>query len=74
MKQPQKEGAGMPYDRYINSTRRIQPEKDLVVFDLSGLPQNLSNAYCIYLMEYINLSYLPKDPDQPAKKNICFLG
>jgi hypothetical protein len=67
-----KAGAGMPYDRYINSTRRIQPEKDLVVFDLSGLPQNLSNAYCIYLMEYINLSYLPKDPDQPAKRTYVF--
>jgi len=67
-----KADTGMPYDRYINSTKRIQPEKDLVVFDLSGLPQNLSNAYCIYLMEYINLSYLPKDPDQPAKRTYVF--
>lgn len=67
-----KAGAGMPYDRYINSTRRIQPEKNLVVFDLSGLPQNLSNAFSIYLMEYINLSYLPKDPDQPAKRTYVF--
>jgi len=68
-----KTAPGMPYDRYVNSRKRIQPEKDLVVFDLSGLPtKNLSNAYSIYLMEYINLSYLPKDPDQPSKRTYVF--
>ena len=67
-----KAAPGMPYDRFINSTKRIKPEKDLVVFDLSSLPPNLSNAYCIYLMEYINLAYLPKDPDQPAKRTYIF--
>ena len=67
-----KAGDGMPYWRYLSSTKRIQTEKDLVVFDLSGLPKNLSNAYCIYLMEYINLAYLPKDPDQPLKRVYVF--
>lgn len=67
-----KAGEGMPYYRYLSSTRRIQTEKDLVVFDLSGLPKNLSDAYCIYLMEYINLAYLPKDPDQPMKRVYVF--
>lgn len=67
-----KAGPGMPYDRYINSRKRIQTEKNLVVFDLSGLPTNLSNAYCIYLMEYINLAYLPKDPNQPARRTYIF--
>lgn len=66
-------GTGMPYDRYVNSRKRIQTENDLVVFDLSGLPtKNLSDAYCIYLMEYINLIYLPKDSDQPSKRVYVF--
>lgn len=67
-----KAGEGMPYYRYLSSTRRIRTEKNLVVFDLSGLPKNLSDAYCIYLMEYINLAYLPKDPDQPVKRVYVF--
>lgn len=64
---------GMPYDRYVNTRRRIQTEKDFVIFDLSGLStKNLSDAYCIYLMEYINLIYLPKDPSQPMKRVFLF--